>query len=217
MPKKDITDQKFCRLTALRVDEARSTSQTAYWICRCDCGTEKSIRLASLTTRPNLSCGCLHLEIQRKRFTKHGMARTPEYVAWQAMRQRCENPDNPEFKNYGARGIKVCSAWESFPSFFADMGLRPGTGYSIERENNDKGYSPDNCKWATMAEQSDNKQQSRKIIYDGRTQSLTTWAREKGIKPPTLYSRLCDGWTVHDALTTPVHIRSTPATSARVR
>ena len=86
---------------------------------------------------------------------KHGMARTPEYKSWQSMVQRCTNPGNRDFKNYGGRGIRVCDRWKAFPNFYADMGDRP-EGLTIERIDNDKGYSPGNCKWVTCFEQNQN-------------------------------------------------------------
>lgn len=202
MPPHDIAGRKFYRLTAIRVAFIRN--ETTYWLCRCDCGNEKVTDRSSLLRRPNISCGCLHREIQHDRLTKHGMARTPEYVAWQAMHQRCGNPNHPEYKNYGARGIAACEAWAGFPQFFTDMGPRPGDCYSIERKDNDLGYSLDNCKWATLKEQNDNKQQSRLLTFEGRTQSLTKWARERGIKPATVFGRIKYGWTVDDALTVAV-------------
>lgn len=166
MPHKDITGQRSGRLVAIRFAFTRKAM--SYWLCRCDCGEEKTVQLASFTRRPNLSCGCLHREIQRNRLTKHGMARTPEYYAWQAMHQRCEHSHHPEFKNYGARGIKVCKGWKKFEPFFADMGFRPEASLSIDRKDNDGNYScghcsqckrmgwPMNCRWATKVEQSQN-------------------------------------------------------------
>jgi hypothetical protein len=216
MPPRDLTGQRFGRYIALCIDRDRTTTEITYWRCRCDCGNEKSVDTGTLRGRaPNISCGCLRRELVTKRFHKHGMARTPEYHAWQALRQRCEIPNHQEFKSYGGRGITVCNRWQSFENFIADMGLRPTSKHSIERKDNDRGYEPDNCVWATFKEQSDNKQQSRRLTFEGRTQSLTRWAEEKGMKPCTLNSRLLDGWTLHDALNTPVQRRrATASTSA---
>lgn len=193
----DIVGQRFCRLVVLGLAFMRGDK--SYWLCQCDCGNQKTIDRSSLK-RPNVSCGCLHREIQRARLTTHGMARKPEYVAWQAMLQRCENPSNPEYKNYGGRGIKVCKRWHSFENFFADMGFRPAKGYSLDRKENDGDYAPDNCRWATVKEQNDNKRQSRRLTFEGRTQSLTAWANEKGINPITLHGRIAAGWALVDAL-----------------
>lgn len=202
MPPKDLTGQKSGRLTAIRVAFIRNES--TYWLCVCDCGNEKTVDRSTFVRRPNISCGCLHKEIQRQRLTRHGMARTPEYVAWQAMHQRCENPSNPEYRNYGARGITVCEGWATFDVFIIDMGMRPSPKHSIERADNDLGYSPDNCKWATRKEQNDNKRVTRRLRFNGRVKTLTQWAKDKGIKPATLHARLLDGWTTTDALTIPV-------------
>lgn len=167
MAYKDIAGQKSGRLTAVR--RLYVHNETSYWLCLCGCGNGKIVSLATFTRRPNISCGCLHSEIQRKRLTKHGMARTPEYHAWQAMHQRCKLPHHPEFHNYGARGIKVCEGWTTFPPFFAAMGLRPQPDLSVDRVDNDGNYScgkcaecqrqgwPMNCRWATKTEQTINR------------------------------------------------------------
>ena len=89
--------------------------------------------------------------------TKHGMHGSPEYRAWQAMRQRCSNKNEQGYAHYGARGIQVCDRWQRFENFFADMGWRPSVGWSIERVDNNKGYQPDNCRWITDAEQTRNR------------------------------------------------------------
>ena len=172
MPFKDIARQKSGRLTAVRRLYARK--DTSYWLCICDCGNEKVVTLTTFLSRPNISCGCLHREIQRKRLTKHGMARTPEYHAWQAMHQRCKLPRHPEFHNYGARGIRVCAGWATFPPFYEAMGLRPQPDLSVDRKNNDGNYScgkcdeclenswPMNCRWATKQEQANNRREVKK-------------------------------------------------------
>jgi hypothetical protein len=84
---------------------------------------------------------------------RHGMSHLPIYLNWQTMIQRCKNPKHPKYPTYGARGITVCERWKVFENFYADMGDRPSPHYSIDRKNNDKGYSPDNCRWATKREQ----------------------------------------------------------------
>jgi hypothetical protein len=96
-----------------------------------------------------------------ERRTKHGRYRTPEYFAWDNMRQRCGNPKHPEYKNYGARGIKVCERWKLFINFFADMGERPSPELSLDRINNDGNYEPGNCRWATPKEQANNQRRTK--------------------------------------------------------
>ena len=134
----------------------------------------------------------------------HGDARkTPEYLAWQNMRARCNRATHPEYPNYGGRGIVICERWNDYANFLADMGRRPGSGYSIERIDNDGPYSPENCRWATAAEQRRNKRSTRLVSFGGRTQCIADWAAETGLNADTITIRLRLGWPVEKALTQP--------------
>lgn len=118
-------------------------------------------------------------------------SRTPEYHAWEAMIQRCYNPKHPRYNQYGGRKIKVCRRWKkSFDSFLLDLGPRPSNGHSIDRINNRLGYRPDNCRWATAAEQMRNTRKTRNIRFHGRVQCLKDWAKELNINYKTLHSRM---------------------------
>lgn len=121
------------------------------------------------------------------------------YQTWQDMRQRCSNPDNHNFKNYGARGITICERWATFVGFVADMGERP-TGKSLDRINNDGNYEPSNCRWATRKEQRDNQRTCRVISYNGQTDILSNWAKRIGIQRATLAYRLDHGWPLSRAM-----------------
>ncbi len=136
---------------------------------------------------------------------KDGAWRTPTWHIWQGMIQRCRNPKNPSFKNYGGRGIKVCERWMDFDSFLADMGQRPA-GMEIDRfPDNDGDYEPGNCRWATDAEQSRNNSRNVRLEYQGETKVLSDWASERGMAATTLWARLFKlGWTLERALTTPL-------------
>ena len=118
--------------------------------------------------------------------TKHGHWKdgqpTPEWMAWHSLRKRCQDPDHKCYPNYGGRGITVCDRWEDFQLFLADMGSRPGSGYSIDRINNDLGYAPENCHWATSTEQNNNTRGNRRISAGGTTRTLAEWCRHLGIK-----------------------------------
>ncbi len=131
-------------------------------------------------------------------------ASSVEYSTWWLMLDRCTNPDSKEYKNYGGRGITVSQPWlESVNNFIADMGSRPEGRYTLERRDNDKGYSAENCFWATYKEQSRNRRNNRRIEFEGRVQCMTDWALEKNLNFYTLQNRLKRGWTVEEALLTP--------------
>lgn len=125
----------------------------------------------------------------------HGFARkkglkAPEYSVWASMIQRCHNPKDKGFRNYGARGIYVCREWrESFVAFISDMGRRPSSQHSIERVDNDGPYAPGNCCWAVVAEQRRNHRRNRRISDHGRSLTITDWSRELGIPLSTLRYR----------------------------
>jgi hypothetical protein len=133
------------------------------------------------------------------------MAGPPEYRLWQNMLDRCRNPNNPGFHNYGGRGISVHPAWaQSFPVFLAAIGPRPSPQHSLDRKDNNKGYVPGNVRWATRKEQAHNMRKNRLLTFGGRTQTLTAWAEEIGLVPSTLQYRLKQGgMTVERALSTP--------------
>lgn len=120
--------------------------------CVCECGTEKDVKHDHLVNGKTSSCGCS--------WTKHGMSRSKEYRVWDAMVRRCHSPSHHAFKDYGARGITVCDKWKKFEGFIEDMGFQPH-GLSIERINNDLGYSKENCKWATVTEQARNRRATK--------------------------------------------------------
>ena len=132
---------------------------------------------------------------------RHGCSRkNPEYNAWSDLKARCLNSKHESYKNYGARDIKVCDRWqESFENFIADMGNRPGPGFSIDRINNNGDYEPSNCRWATTLEQNNNKSVNRNITYLGETHTITEWGRLLGFKRNVLDDRLKNGLSIEEA------------------
>ena len=194
---KDLTGQTFGKWTVIGF-HSRSKSRTM-WICQCECGIEKRIGGGDLCNGKSRSC---HSCARRT----HGLTRTPEYRVWANMLDRCRNPASPGYVRWGGRGIVVCERWQSFENFLEDMGKRPSPEHSIERRDNDLGYSPENCYWATLKEQSHNKRNTQLLTFRDRTMCLAAWAEELGIAYDTLRGRLRYGWSVDRALTTPVHV-----------
>ena len=148
---KDLTGQRFCRLLALE-PVAKSQDHAILWKCLCDCGNFCIVRSSSLLAGQTKSCGCLQKETVANRLRTHGMSQSLTYFIWQSMIQRCENPNNRAFKNYGGRGIKVCKKWHRFENFFEDMEACP-LGKTLDRIDNDGNYEFGNCKWSTRHEQ----------------------------------------------------------------
>lgn len=136
--------------------------------------------------------------------TKHGMFGTREYQCWAAMKKRCQNPNDQSYPLYGGRGITVCDAWQNFEGFFADMGRRPSASHSLERKDNDKGYSPDNCIWATRHQQGRNRRTCTFITFADRTMSIAAWCDLLGVPYNVVLTRIVKyGWSFVDAVTTP--------------
>lgn len=203
---KDMTGQRFGRLVVLKW-AGTDGNRSALWATRCDCGREKVVSRELLRSGKTRSCGCLAhesaVESGRKKRT-HGMTDTSTYYIYQGIIQRCHNPKAPAYGEYGGRGITVCQRWlDSFESFLADMGERP-EGLTLDRIDNDKGYGPDNCRWATWVEQANNRRSGVFVEHEGRRLSTAQRARELGMRQDTLMNRLKSGWSIVAALTTRV-------------
>lgn len=199
---------RFTRWVVLRLD--RSTADDRYWLCRCDCGTERVVRQHQLTSGHSHSCGCRKREnvgrAARARLTTHGMSESPEYNIWRLILDRCINPKSRAYANYGGRGISICDQWRhSFEEFFAAVGRRPKPELTIERIENNRGYEPGNVRWATRSEQANNKRTNRRITWRGETRNVSEWAKFCGFKSQTLERRLWRGWSIERALTEKLH------------
>lgn len=154
--KLNLKGKKFNNLTVIKLSKIKTGF--TYWECLCDCGNLSIVRGASLKNNSIKSCGCL------RNITTHNLSNTEEYYIWKSMLRRCYNKFAPNYKNYGGRGIIVCSRWLKFENFLEDTGMKPSKLHSVDRIDNDKGYSKDNCKWSTKKEQANNRRNSVKII-----------------------------------------------------
>lgn len=203
---------RFGRLTALDAGHLvqMARQRVTYVRVKCDCGIEKDVRAISLKKGITISCGCVKVERAvarlRETSTTHGMSNTPVYRVYRTMLSRCYNPNVERYPIYGGRGISVCDRWRGdggFENFLADMGPRPD-GHSIERENSNGNYEPGNCRWANSKDQANNTARNRRIVWNGRDQTLAQWAEEIGIKAITIHMRLKSGWSIERALTEPL-------------
>jgi hypothetical protein len=194
----DLTARKFGRLTAI-LRKGSSRAGHAMWLCRCECGREKTATSGNLRAGCTRSCGCLRI--------RHGHARkgsrSAEHRIWGEMIQRCTNPQSKAWNDYGGRGITVCDRWRDFARFYADMGARPSDEHSIERIDNSNGYEPANCRWATRKEQANNTRRSRLYTLNGETLCVQDWARRAGLHSFTLGRRLKEGMSLEVAMSIP--------------
>jgi hypothetical protein len=205
----DLTGKVFGRWTVISFVE-RDTNRQSKWKCVCLCGEAREVAAGKLLQGKSSSCGCLRDELIASRFRVHGetIKGTSEYTSWKSMLQRCSDPNSTNYPRYGGRGITVCDRWKhSFENFLADMGRKPSSKHSIEREENEGNYEPANCRWATSKEQSRNRRSNRMLTLNGRVQCLADWADETGLSYKTIQSRLLRGWSEEKTLTTPVKIK----------
>lgn len=202
----DLTGQRFGRLTVIKLLDERSKHGEKIWLCKCDCGNEKKAVSSYLRSGETKSCGCYQKEMASKFNSFHHLSKHKLYRKFMKMIARCENPNNPSYKDYGARGITICKEWrEDFMKFY-EWSINNGYSedLSIDRIDNDKGYSPDNCRWTTKLRQNNNRRTSRYLEYDGKRMTIADWGRETGIHQSLIGVRINKlHWSVEKALTTP--------------
>lgn len=191
----DVAGQRFNRLVALEYVGSRSGRR--YYRCACDCGVEIVAAVGNLRKGDTQSCGCLKSEVTASRNLIHGGAarsgKAPEYESWRGMMARCYDPKNIGYARYGGRGITVCERWHDYAAFLEDMGAKPGPGYSLDRLDPDKGYSPQNCRWADDLEQANNKCNNRFIDIRGEVMTLAQASRRYSVNYDKLKYRIKRG------------------------
>lgn len=207
----DLTGQRFGRLIALSIGERvkKGNSSIYFWRCRCDCGVEKDIRGPSLTDGVVVSCGCFRRDV----ITTHGHTAgelhakggTPTYRSWAAMKARVHGSGNQYTRKHYTGRVDMDPRWESFETFLADMGQRPGRSHSIDREDGTKGYWPWNCRWATKAQQTATRIPGAPptpliLEHNGRRMSVRAWAKAIGIHAATIRNRLDLGLPIERCL-----------------
>lgn len=195
---RDLTGKKYGKLTVLGRDFSKK-SDRIHWICQCDCGNIISVLGSNLGRNTN-SCGCLKKENTSK--VTHGKRKTKIYGVWCSMKSRCFNSNSKSYKDYGARGITVCEDWRwNFKTFY-DWSIKNGykEGLQIDRIDNDKSYSPENCRWITRKENMNNTSKNVFITYKNEKHTLSEWSDIVGTPERLISQRLKNGWNEHDAL-----------------
>lgn len=204
MPNKiNLIGRIFGRLTVVSESNERNVHGGVVWNCMCACGESRKVISRSLVAGLTTSCGCYNRERVIETHTTHGKSprsgKTPEYGVWDAMIQRCTNPNHKQYRDYGGRGIKVCERWMSFHYFLSDMGVRPSNNHSIDRfPNNDGNYERLNCRWGTQEQQSRNRSSNVWINYNGEKRILTDWAFLLRARPSAIQRSLKRGKTFDD-------------------
>jgi hypothetical protein len=180
------------------VDRPDKDNKPSVWLCRCDCGGETTTRIGLLRSGHVKSCGCRASRWMKERNTTHGLSHLPEFTVWQGIKARTVGVSAAKTAYYGARGITMCERWRnSFPAFLEDMGRRPPgingsdgrAAYSVERIDNNKGYEPSNCRWATRAEQNRNTSRTIRVVVDGQVVPLIDLLERLGVPEPTFASQ----------------------------
>jgi hypothetical protein len=176
------TGDRYGNLVVIR--QTQNIGQLRAFVCSCDCGCELIVALKSMRSGNTLSCGCLRSRLVAQKNFKHGQSkrdrRTKEYIAWKAMHQRCRGTSGSE-RLYVKRGIQVCERWNEFQNFIDDMGSSPSENHSVERKNNDLGYTPGNCKWGTIEEQANNKTTSRYVFAYGEKMTVAQFSKKYNV------------------------------------
>lgn len=201
----DLTGRRFGRLVVIERSE-NSKDGKACWLCHCDCGKNVTVRGKDLRTEKQVSCGCMKKERVANINKLHGQRNSRLYRIWCAMKCRTQNSNAWNYKYYGGKGVSICPEWHKSFMLFQKWAMNNGynDNLTIERIDNDKGYSPDNCRWIEQQEQKNNTSRNIFLTFNGETNSIARWAKKLKIGYSTIYARLKRGWTVEQALTQPI-------------
>lgn len=210
-PKEDLTGRQFGRRTVIRY------AGNSSWLCRCSCGAESIVQTGQLNFGEAQSCGCRVRDINRERMQKYDPITYRLQKVYYSMHARCDNPNTKTYPRYGLRGIKVCDEWSgpdglaNFISWALENGYDPEAKHgekTIDRVDNDGPYSPENCRWVTHTENSNNKSTSRFLEYNGERKTYADWARHFNLPYHIFYARVVElGWSVEDAASKPIEPR----------
>lgn len=194
----NIVGQKFAMLTVLEFAGICGTGTHAkrMFRCLCDCGIEKSMRIAPIVSGRTISCGCITKPYQNEIIAKYGVYRLALLHRYRQMISRCHNPKDLAYKDYGARGIVVCDLWKENFLVYYDWAIANGLtdDLQVDRRNNDGEYSPENCRVATRLNNMRNTRKNRFITYNGETKCASEWAEIYGINEATIRGRIDNNW-----------------------
>ena len=200
--KKDFAGLVFERLTVVQELDKRDSSGNVYWLCQCECGGQRITTSRSLNQGTALSCGCLRKERAARATTSHGGSGTRLHEIWRNMKRRCYNPRATGYDIYGGRGIQICDEWKENFDAFRKWSL--SNGYSddltIDRQDSNGNYEPDNCRWVTHKDQANNKRNNKVVTINGVSRTTAEWSEFSGIKVQTIHSRIRAGWKSEDLL-----------------
>lgn len=200
----DLAGYMFGFIKVNSATTQRSATGAVLWDCTCTrCGSATLIATGNVRrTGSCLPCAQGLASTKNKVHGHAGKKKSATYRVWSSMRERCLSEKHPAYKNYGGRGITVCAEWQSFEAFLFDMGEKP-LGHSLDRIDNDKGYSRDNCRWASRKEQERNKRSNVLVTAHGRTQPLVAWTEQTGVPAQTIAYRIRHGWEPERAVSEP--------------
>ncbi len=208
VPFSEVEGRKYSKLAVYSdlglVSFGTKGKRARYVRCKCDCGEIIDIALGSVLSGNAKSCGCYRKSQQKKAVTTHGLSGHKIYQIWKRILQRCNNKQDPNYFNYGGRGITVCDKWLKFENFAEDMLPTYKEGLSIDRTDNNSGYFSENCKWITHKENSRNTRMCKYIKYKGVQYCYSALEEKMGLTKGVIHHRLRLGWTIEKAAETPV-------------